>query len=102
MELSMERLCKHFGSKAAVNEISVTLRPGVYGLMRIGIFQTVRRRFGWIGFLLSRYHMNTVIMQDPIGGLTFDVVTVRMLLYAAVTLICVPFARKGWKGHQVV
>lgn len=33
MELSMERLCKRFGSKAAVNEISVTLRPGVYGLL---------------------------------------------------------------------
>ncbi len=33
MELSMERLCKRFGSKIAVNEISVTLRAGVYGLL---------------------------------------------------------------------
>lgn len=37
----------------------------------------------------------------PLGGLTFDVVTVRMLVYAAITLICVPFARKAWKKHQV-
>ena len=33
MELSMERLCKRFGSKIAVNEISATLRAGVYGLL---------------------------------------------------------------------
>ena len=33
MELSMERLCKRFGSKVAVNDISVTLQPGVYGLL---------------------------------------------------------------------
>lgn len=33
MELSMERLCKRFGSKIAVNEISATLRTGVYGLL---------------------------------------------------------------------
>ena len=33
MELSMEGLCKNFGSKAAVNNVSVTLKPGVYGLL---------------------------------------------------------------------
>lgn len=33
MELSIEKLCKHFGSKVAVNNISVTLHPGVYGLL---------------------------------------------------------------------
>lgn len=37
----------------------------------------------------------------PLGGLTFDVVTVRMLVYVAITLVCVPFARKAWKRHQV-
>ena len=33
MELSIERLTKRFGSKVAVNNISVTLQPGVYGLL---------------------------------------------------------------------
>ena len=33
MELTMERLCKRFGSKVAVNEISATLRAGVYELL---------------------------------------------------------------------
>lgn len=33
MELSMEGLSKRFGSKAAVNNISLTLKPGVYGLL---------------------------------------------------------------------
>lgn len=37
----------------------------------------------------------------PLGGRIFDVVTVRMLVYAVITLICVPFARKAWKKHQV-
>ena len=61
-------------------------------------------------FVLLPYRAAQPVFSDdfygyfgyPIGGLTFDVVTVRMLLYAAVTLICVPFARKVWKGHQVV
>ena len=35
------------------------------GLILSGrIFQTVKRHFGWIGFLLSQYHMNTAIIQD--------------------------------------
>ncbi len=33
MELSIERLSKRFGSKVAVNDISITLQPGVYGLL---------------------------------------------------------------------
>ena len=33
MELSIECLSKRFGSKVAVNNISVTLQPGVYGLL---------------------------------------------------------------------
>lgn len=33
MELSIECLSKRFGSKIAVNNISVTLQPGVYGLL---------------------------------------------------------------------
>lgn len=33
MELTMKRLSKRFGSKIAVNNISVTLKPGVYGLL---------------------------------------------------------------------
>lgn len=61
-------------------------------------------------FVLLPYRAAQTVFSDdfygyfgyPIGGLTFDVVTVRMLLYAAVTLIYVPFARKAWKGHQVV
>lgn len=36
----------------------------------------------------------------PLGGLTFDIVTVRMIVYAAVTPVCIPFARKAWKQHQ--
>lgn len=38
----------------------------------------------------------------PLGGLTLDAVTVRMIVYTAVTLICIPFARKAWKRHQVM
>ncbi len=61
-------------------------------------------------FVLLPYRAAQSVFSDdfygyfgyPVGGLTFDVVTVRMLLYAAVTLIYVPFARKAWKGHQVV
>lgn len=33
MELSIEGLSKRFGSKVAVDNISVTLQPGVYGLL---------------------------------------------------------------------
>lgn len=38
----------------------------------------------------------------PLGSITFDVVTVRMIVYTAITLICIPFARKAWKRHQVM
>ena len=37
----------------------------------------------------------------PLGGLTFDVVTVRIFVYAVIALICIPFTRKAWKKHQV-
>lgn len=33
MELSIEELNKRFGTKSAVSNISVTLQPGVYGLL---------------------------------------------------------------------
>jgi ABC-2 type transport system ATP-binding protein len=33
MELSIEQLSKHFGSKKAVNDVTVTLQSGVYGLL---------------------------------------------------------------------
>lgn len=37
----------------------------------------------------------------PLGGVTFDVVTVRMFVYAVITLMCIPFVRKTWRKHQV-
>ena len=33
MELSIDRLSKHYGSKIAVEQVSAELRPGVYGLL---------------------------------------------------------------------
>lgn len=33
MELSLDRLTKHYGSKIAVDQVSATLKPGVYGLL---------------------------------------------------------------------
>ena len=33
MELSIEQISKHFGSKSAVNNISVSFQPGLYGLL---------------------------------------------------------------------
>ena len=33
MELSLDRLTKHYGNKIAVDCVSVTLKPGVYGLL---------------------------------------------------------------------
>lgn len=33
MELSLDRLTKHYGSKIAVDQVSATLGPGVYGLL---------------------------------------------------------------------
>ena len=33
MELSLDRLTKHYGNKIAVDQLSVTFRPGVYGLL---------------------------------------------------------------------
>ena len=33
MELSLDRLTKHYGSKIAVDQVSATLEPGVYGLL---------------------------------------------------------------------
>ena len=33
MELSIDRLTKHYGSKIAVDRVSATLTPGVYGLL---------------------------------------------------------------------
>jgi hypothetical protein len=38
----------------------------------------------------------------PLGGLTFDIVTVRMVVYVVIAIICIPFARKAWKNHQVL
>lgn len=37
----------------------------------------------------------------PLGGMTFDIVTVRMIVYAVIMLVCIPFARRAWKKHQV-
>ena len=33
MELSLDRLTKHYGSKIAVDQVSAVLKPGVYGLL---------------------------------------------------------------------
>ena len=33
MELSVDRLTKHYGNKIAVDQVSATLKPGVYGLL---------------------------------------------------------------------
>ena len=33
MELQLQHLCKHYGTKRAVNNVSTTLTPGVYGLL---------------------------------------------------------------------
>ncbi len=33
MELQLQHLCKHYGTKKAVNDVSTTLTPGVYGLL---------------------------------------------------------------------
>ncbi len=33
MELQLQRLCKQYGKKSAVDHVSVHLRPGVYGLL---------------------------------------------------------------------
>lgn len=33
MELSLDRLTKHYGSKIAVDKVSATMKPGVYGLL---------------------------------------------------------------------
>ena len=33
MELSLDRLSKHYGSKIAVDQVSAVLGPGVYGLL---------------------------------------------------------------------
>lgn len=32
MELQLQNLTKHFGSKTAVNQVSLTITPGVWGL----------------------------------------------------------------------
>ena len=37
----------------------------------------------------------------PLGGVTFDVVTVRMFVYAVITLMRIPFVRKTWRKQQV-
>lgn len=33
MELQVQHLCKHYGTKCAVNHVSTTLTPGVYDLL---------------------------------------------------------------------
>ena len=33
MELLLDRLTKHYGSKTAVEQVSAALEPGVYGLL---------------------------------------------------------------------
>lgn len=33
MELQLQCLCKQYGTKAAVDQVSVHLEPGVYGLL---------------------------------------------------------------------
>lgn len=38
----------------------------------------------------------------PIGGLTFDIVTMRIIVYTAVALLCLPLTKRAWKKHQVM
>lgn len=38
----------------------------------------------------------------PIGGLTFDIVTIRIMVYTVFALICIPFAKRAWRKHQVM
>lgn len=33
MELQLQHLSKHYGTKYAINDINTTLTPGVYGLL---------------------------------------------------------------------
>ena len=33
MELQLQHLCKQYGEKRAVNDVTATLSPGVYGLL---------------------------------------------------------------------
>ena len=37
----------------------------------------------------------------PFGRVIFDIVTVRIVVYMVIVLLCVPFARNAWKKHQV-
>ena len=37
----------------------------------------------------------------PLDVLTFDIVTVRMVVYSIIICVCTPLARKAWKKHQV-
>lgn len=38
----------------------------------------------------------------PIGHMVLDIVTVRLIVYAAVTIVFIPFTRRAWKRHQTV
>ncbi len=38
----------------------------------------------------------------PIGGLTFDIVTMRIIGYTLFALLCLPFAKRAWMKHQVM
>ena len=46
MELSLDRLTKQYGRKIAVDCVSATLKPGVYGLLGAnGAGKTIKRQF---------------------------------------------------------
>ena len=40
-------------------------------------------------------------LSYPIGNMVFDIISMRIIVYLMVFIICIPFAYRGFKNHQV-
>lgn len=40
-------------------------------------------------------------LSYPIGNMVFDIISMRIIIYLILFIICIPFAYRGFKNHQV-
>ena len=90
---------------------SIPVLVAVFFIMMLPVFVGISETNGiWNRILvLLPYRAAQQVFSDdfyayfgyPISGLTFDVVTIRIIAYAVITFVCLPFARRKWKRHQV-
>jgi hypothetical protein len=105
MELSLDRLTKHYGSKIAVDCVSADLKPGVYGVRILSgagymplVIQKMLELMPLVGssadiFRTNTYHLFGWYIWSP-----YLLITVPILIGMG----CLPFAVRGWARRMKV